>query len=147
MSASEGRAADTGLQMYIVTQFGFNAQAVIDFETELSTMGIELPIHVGMAGPTSLKQLLRYAMRCGINASMRMLVGKASAMSEHIKLTPVDELVPAFARHRLSHPDCRMIRAHFYALGGAERTARWLNAIRSGNFEIDNVHLRIEVAG
>ncbi len=140
-------AADTGLQMYIVTQFGFNAQAVIDFETELSTMGIELPIHVGMAGPTSLKQLLRYAMRCGVNASMRMFVGKASAISEHLKLTPVDELVPAFARHRLSHPDCRMIRAHFYALGGAERTARWLNAIRSGTFEIDNVRLRIEVAG
>ena len=100
-----------------------------------------------MAGLTSLKQLLRYAMRCGINASVRMLVGKASAMSEHFKLTPVDELVPAFARHRLSHPDCRMIRAHFYALGGAERTARWLNAIRSGNFEINNDYLRIELAG
>lgn len=140
-------AADTGLQMYIVTQFGFNAQAVIDWEAALSTMGIELPIHVGMAGPTSLKQLLRYALRCGINASMRMFVGKASAISEHLKLTPVDEMVPAFARHRLSHPDSRMIRAHFYALGGAERTARWLNAIRSGTFEIDNVHLRIEVAG
>lgn len=140
-------AADTGLQMYIVTQFSFNAQAVIDWETQLFTMGIELPIHVGMAGPTSLKQLLRYAMRCGINASMRMLVGKASAMSENIKLTPVDEMVPEFARHRLSHPDCRMMRAHFYAFGGAERTARWLNAIRSGTFEIDNVHLRIEVAG
>ena len=140
-------AADTGLMMYIVTQFGFNAQAVIDWEAALSTNGIELPIHVGMAGLTSLKQLLRYAMRCGINASVRMLVGKASAMSEHIKLTPVDELVPAFARHRLSHPDCQMIRAHFYALGGAERTARWMNAIRSGNFEIDNVHLKIEIAG
>ncbi len=32
-------AADTGLMMYIVTQFGFNAQAVIDWETALSTMG------------------------------------------------------------------------------------------------------------
>ena len=139
-------AADTGLMMYIVTQFGFNAQAVIDWETALSTNGIELPIHVGMAGLTSLKQLLRYAMRCGINASVRMLVGKASAMSEHIKLTPVDELVPAFARHRLSHPDCRMMRAHFYALGGAERTARWLNAIRSGSFEMNNDDLKIELA-
>ncbi len=140
-------AADTGLMMYIVTQFGFNAQAVIDWEAALATNGIELPIHVGMAGLTPLKQLLRYAMRCGIVSSMRMLVGKASAMSEHIKLTPVDELVPAFARHRLSHPDCRMIRAHFYAFGGAERTARWLNAIQSGNFEINNDYLRIELAG
>ncbi len=140
-------AADTGLMMYIVTQFGFNTQAVFDWEAALSTNGIELPIHVGMAGLTPLKQLLHYAIHCGITASMRMLVGKASAMSKHIKLTPVDELVPAFARHRLSHPDCRMIRAHFYAFGGAERTVRWLNAIRSGNFEIDNDYLRIELAG
>jgi len=78
---------------------------------------------------------------------MRMMVGKASAISEHLKLTPVNEMVPAFARHRLSHPDCRMFRAHFYALGGAERTARWLNAIRSGSFEIDDVRFRIDVAG
>lgn len=139
-------AADADLAMYIVTQFGFNAQSVIDWEAELSKNGIELPIHVGMAGKSPLKQLLRYAMRCGVTASMRMLVGKASAMSEHVKLTTVDELVLEFARYRLSYPTCRMVRAHFYAFGGAADTAHWLNAVRSGNFEISNDALRIVLA-
>jgi methylenetetrahydrofolate reductase (NADPH) len=129
-------AADTGLQMYFVTQFGFNAQAVFDWEAALAKDGIALPIHVGMAGQAPLKQLLRYAMRCGITASMRTLIAKVSAMSEQIKLATVEDLVVEFAKHRLSHPDCRMLRAHFYAFGGAERTARWLNAVTSGAFEL-----------
>lgn len=129
-------AADTGLQMYIVTQFGFNAQAVIDWEAALAKDGIALPIHVGMAGQAPLKQLLRYAMRCGITASMRTLIGKVSAMSDQVKLATVEELVVDFAKHRQSHADCRMLRAHFYAFGGAERTARWLNAVRTGAFNL-----------
>jgi methylenetetrahydrofolate reductase (NADPH) len=139
-------ATETDLTVYIVTQFGFNAQAVLDWEAMLSKNGVDLPIHVGMAGKAPMKQLLRYAMRCGITTSMRMLVGKVSAMSEDIKLTPVEELVLAFARHRLSHPDCKMVRAHFYAFGGIEHTGRWLHAVRSGNFEISDDNLSIEVS-
>jgi len=140
-------AADTGLQIYIVTQFGFNAQAFFDWEAVVRKNGVELPVHVGFAGQAPLKQLLRYAMRCGITASMRMLVGKASAMSQQIKLATADELALAFAKHRLSHPDCRMVRAHFYAFGGAERTGRWLQAIQSGRFEIAADKLIVEFDG
>ncbi len=62
----------------IVTQFGFDAEAVVNWESNLRQDGIELPIHVGMAGQAPLRQLLGCAMRCGVTASMRMLVGKAS---------------------------------------------------------------------
>lgn len=137
-------ASNTGLDMYIVTQFGFDAQAVIDWEAILRQDGIGLPIHVGMAGKAPLKQLLRYATRCGITASMRMLVGKASAMSKQINLATVDELVLAFASHRLSHPECGMVRAHFYAFGGADRTARWVNALRAGEFRISQDGKKVE---
>ena len=137
--------AETGLTMYIVTQFGFDAQAVIDWEATVSAAGIGLPIHVGMAGKAPLKQLLRYAMRCGVTTSMRMLLGKASAMSENINLATADELVLAFARHRLAHTNCRMARAHFFAFGGAEATARWINAIRSGQFKIRRDRLVMEI--
>ncbi len=136
-------AADTGLKMYIVTQFGFNANAAMDWDAITTADGIDLPVHVGMAGLAPLKELLRYALRCGISASMRMLVSKASAMSDQIKLTSIDELIPAFAAHLLSQPDSRIARAHFYAFGGAERTARWLNTVVSGQFEIDQNDLTI----
>ncbi len=38
-----------------------------------------------------------------------------------------------------------MVRAHFYAFGGAERTAGWLGALRDGNFEISNNGKNIEL--
>ena len=136
-------AADTGLKMYIVTQFGFNANAVADWETATTADGIDLPIHIGMAGLVPFKELLRYAMRCGISASMRMLLSKTSALSEQIRLTPMNELILAFASHRLSHPDSRVARAHFFAFGGAERTARWLKFVLSGQFDLDPDHRTI----
>jgi len=136
-------AADTGLKMYIVTQFGFNTTAVANWEAATTANGIDLPVHTGMAGLVPLKELVRYAVRCGIGASMRVLFSRTSALSEQIKLTSMDELILVFASHRLSHPDCRVARAHFFAFGGAERTARWLNSVLSGEFDIDLNHRTI----
>ena len=140
-------ASDTGLRMYVVTQFGFNPDAVTAWERATTSDGIELPIHVGMAGLAPLRQLLRYAIRCGVSESARVLLGKASAISKHVKLATVDELVVEFARHQLSNPDSRIVRAHFYAFGGVERTARWLKSVKSGQFRISPAHRIKFVAG
>ncbi len=139
-------AADTGLNVYILTQFGFNATAVADWETATTADAIDLPVHVGMAGSVPVKDLLRYAVLCGIGASMRMLVSKTSALAEQIKPRSMNELILAFAGHRLSHPDCRLARAHFFAFGGAERTVRWLNSVSSGQFDIDTDHRTITLS-
>jgi hypothetical protein len=37
-----------------------------------------------------------------------------------------------------------MVRAHFYAFGGAERTARWVNALRAGEFRISQDGKKVE---
>ncbi len=133
-------AADTGLRMYVVTQFGFNSGAVMTWEKTTTGDGVNLPIHVGMAGLVPIKELLRYAVRCGISSSMRMLLGRTSALSKPATLASIDQLILAFAGHRLSHPDTRMTRAHFFAFGGAERTAGWLKSVRAGQFDISPDH-------
>ena len=136
-------AANSGLQMYILTQFGFNANAVFDWEEATTTDAIDLPVHVGMAGSVPMKDLLRYAVLCGIGASMRMLLKTPGGLAEKIKLKSMDELILAFAGHRLAHPDCRFARVHFFAFGGAERTARWLKSVSAGQFDIDLDHRKI----
>ena len=98
--------------------------------------GIGLPIHVGMIGQASVKQLLRYAHRCGVVASTRMLVRGPRGMSAQVKTSIADELVLAFSNHRLLHQECAIVRPHFFAFGGAERTVRWLDTLRNGEFEI-----------
>jgi methylenetetrahydrofolate reductase (NADPH) len=138
-------AATTDLDIYVVTQFGFNATAVTNWVAAARESGVALPIHIGMAGIVPFKELLRYAMRCGVSASMRMLVARSSALHDTVKLAPVSELVLSFARYRLSNPDCGLDRAHFFAFGGAERTARWINAVLAGQFEIDSKQRTIEL--
>jgi len=130
-------AIETGLRPYIVTQFGFNPAAVIEWEASTRASGVDVPIRVGMAGLVPLKELLRYAIRCGISSSMRLLVSKTSALAEHAKLTSVDELVLTFAQHKLENPDTAMSRAHFFAFGGMAQTANWITRVRSGDFDID----------
>ena len=129
-------AAERDLSLYIVTQFGFHAEEVFAWEQRLLNDGVALPIHVGMAGKISVARLLRYAARCGVSASARFLASKANDMAQQLRSTLVDELVLAFAAHTHEHADCLIRRAHFYAFGGAERTVRWLNAIRAGEVRL-----------
>jgi methylenetetrahydrofolate reductase (NADPH) len=121
----------------LVTQFGFDPDAVTDWEKSTRAAGIELPIHVGMAGPASLKQLVKFAAMCGIGSSARMLATRTGAMANLLRTQAPDELITHLARHRAANPDSRVRRAHFFCFGGVLKTARWANAVLAGNFELN----------
>lgn len=119
-------------RMRFVTQFGFDAQAFIDWERETSERGIDLPIHVGVAGPASFRQLARFAVVCGVGASARMLTSRTAATANLLRTKAPDDLIVAFARHRAANPDSRIVCPHFFAFGGVAKSARWANAVREG---------------
>ena len=130
-------AKAANFKMRFVTQFGFDPDAVTAWEATTSAAGITLPIHVGMAGPASLRQLAKFAMMCGIGSSARMLMTRTGAMADLLRTQAPDELITHFARHRAANPGSRLTRAHFFAFGGVLKTARWVNAVVAGNFELD----------
>jgi methylenetetrahydrofolate reductase (NADPH) len=125
------------LPLYIATQFGFDNDAVPKWEAATTAAGIELPIHVGMAGPTSLKQLVKFAMLCGIGASARMLITRTGATANLLRQQTPDELITTIARHRATSPSSRVVKPHFFAFGGVLKTARWANAVASGRFVLN----------
>jgi methylenetetrahydrofolate reductase (NADPH) len=126
----------TGTKMHIVTQFGFNPEAVCAWERHLAEHGISLPVHVGIAGPTPLPKLIRYAMQCGIGASLGALMKNMSAMSNVARLaTAPDEMFIGLMR--ATHGATRLVAPHLYAFGGAMATSRWLRAVVDGTFELD----------
>jgi methylenetetrahydrofolate reductase (NADPH) len=131
-------AATAGFKIYFATQFGFEPQPFIDWEAETAAKGISLPIHVGMPGPASLRQLAKFAMLCGVGASMRMLTSRTSAMANLLSTQAPDEMVTALARHRAANPQSRFKKIHFFAFGGVAKTAKWANAVVSGRFVLNN---------
>ncbi len=59
-------AEATGLKVEIVTQFCFDPRAMLDYVARLRAFGLDHPVRIGLAGPTSLAALMRYASRCGV---------------------------------------------------------------------------------
>jgi methylenetetrahydrofolate reductase (NADPH) len=129
--------ARTGIKVHIVTQFGFNPNAVCAWDRRLTEAGITLPVHVGIAGPTPLPKLIKFALQCGVGASMHSLAKNMSAMANLARLaTTPDEMLLGLIRGRAEYSGSRLVQPHFYAFGGTIATASWLRAVADGSFTV-----------
>ncbi|MEO8062303.1 MAG: methylenetetrahydrofolate reductase [Pseudomonadota bacterium] len=138
LTRKQAFAEATGTRMHIATQFGFDARALGSWERNLAARGITLPIYAGVAGPTPLPRLLKYAMQCGVGASLRAVSGNALTIGRlpHL-VTRVDEMVLGVYAAKQAAPDSRIFAPHFFAFGGVLETARWLRAVTDGSFELN----------
>jgi methylenetetrahydrofolate reductase (NADPH) len=130
-------AKSSGLDLYFATQFGFDPEAFVRWEAHTTAEGITQPIHAGMPGPASMRQLMKFAMVCGIGASARMLTTRTSAMANLLRTQAPDDQLTFIARHRAANPGSRLVKPHFFAFGGVVKTARWANAVVAGRFALN----------
>jgi methylenetetrahydrofolate reductase (NADPH) len=139
-------AERTGTKMHIVTQFGFNPEAVCAWDRHLAEAGISLPVHVGIAGPTPLPKLIKFAMQCGIGASMGALAKGMSALGHAAGLaTSPDQMLIGLVRRCAAQSGTRLAQPHFYAFGGVMATARWMRGVIDGSFELKSNEERFVV--
>jgi methylenetetrahydrofolate reductase (NADPH) len=122
-----GIAAQQGLAAYIVTQFSFAPSRVVEYCTELATRLPQVPVYVGMAGPTDAGRLLRFAHRCGVSASLRALRAQGMGVVKLVTHTDPGVQLAALARYCLARKACNVVGAHFFSFGGALHTAQWMN--------------------
>jgi methylenetetrahydrofolate reductase (NADPH) len=138
LERKQALAERTGTAAYVVSQFGFDAAALADWDRELRSRGIDLPLHAGIAGPASLKSLARFAILCGIGASLRALLMSPAALKAMRSLVKtVDEIFPAVVRLHDGALARRLVQPHFFAFGGVMKTVEWLEAVRAGRFDLD----------
>ena len=131
-------AKETGLQMYITTQFIFESEPVIEWDKRLREEGNQLPIHIGIPGLATLKTLLNHARACGVGASMRVLTRQAANISKLMTTKMPDKLVRELAEYKATHPECGITKCHLYPLGGLKKSAAWMYAVQDGNFELND---------
>ena len=112
-------ARAVGLRVHIVSQFSFSPDAVVIWLKRLRACGIALPVKVGLAGPTSLTALMRYAKRCGVSASLRGLASGAGAGL--IGNVGPDAILAALD----AAPGIGEASPHYFSFGGVLQTARY----------------------
>ena len=115
-----------GMAPLIVTQFGFDPDAVLGWLAKLRMRGIAAPVRVGVPGPAGIKTLLRFAGRCGVGASASVMKKYGVSITNLLGSAGPDKLVDAF-NERLGEEHGR-VRLHFYPFGGLERTIAWVAA-------------------
>ncbi|MCC5984049.1 MAG: methylenetetrahydrofolate reductase [Rhodobacteraceae bacterium] len=118
-------ARDSGVPMAIVTQFAFEAAPIIAWTDRLRAEGIDLPVHIGVAGPAKLQTLIRFAVACGVGPSMKVLQKRAKDVTKLLLPFEPTELVRDLALHKATHPDFAVERVHFFPLGGIRTNADW----------------------
>jgi methylenetetrahydrofolate reductase (NADPH) len=127
-------AAETmGLAIEIVTQFCFDARAILDYVARLRAFGLENPVRIGLAGPTSIGSLLRYASRCGVRTSAQALARRAGLLRQMFALTAPDDLIRTLAEAAPAN-----VAMHFFSFGGVPATARWTRAVADGRVVLDS---------
>ena len=125
-------AEAAGLAVEIVTQFCFNARAILDFIARLRAFGFEHRVRVGLVGPTNLTSLMRYASRCGVRASAQGLARRAGLMRQVFAMATPDDLVRTLADTAPAG-----VVPHFFSFGGVPATGRWARAVADGRITLE----------
>lgn len=115
----------TDARIVLTTQFVFETTAVLRWAERLAQAGVDLPIHVGLAGPAKLQTLLKYALTCGVGASIGVLQKRARDVRRLLVPYEPDDLATELEAYKASHPASRIEQFHLFPLGGIEVAATW----------------------
>ncbi|KAE9631809.1 methylenetetrahydrofolate reductase [Parasedimentitalea maritima] len=120
----------TDAKMALATQFAFEADPIIEWADALSDAGIDIPIHIGIAGPAKLQTLIKFAIACGVGPSLKVLQKRAMDVTKLLLPYEPTDVITKLAAHKTANPDFNITNVHFFPLGGIKTNANW--AINNG---------------
>lgn len=117
-------------EMALATQFAFESGPIIEWAQSLKAAGIDIPIHIGIAGPAKLQTMIKFAIACGVGPSLRVLQRRAKDVTKLLLPFEPTEVISELAAHAAANPDTNIVKVHFFPLGGIKTNANW--AISNG---------------
>ena len=120
----------TDASMALATQFAFDAKPIIEWANSVKEAGVDIPIHIGIAGPAKLQTLIKFAIACGVGPSLKVLQKRAMDVSKLLLPYEPTDVVAELAAYKAENPDFNITNVHFFPLGGIKTNANW--AINNG---------------
>ena len=118
-------AGKAGLDVWLVSQFCFDPKPVIALAERMRALGVKAPFRVGVAGPAERTTLIKYALMCGVGASMRALKERQDlAMSVLTGETP-EALLTEVAVAQARNPALGIDSVHFFTFGALAKSAQF----------------------
>lgn len=115
----------TDAKMALATQFAFEAGPIIEWANSVKAAGVDIPIHIGIAGPAKLQTLIKFAIACGVGPSLKVLQKRAMDVSKLLLPYEPNDVLNELAAHKAANPDFNITHVHFFPLGGIKTNANW----------------------
>ena len=116
----------TDATMAITTQFCFDSETVINWANDIKNNGIDIPIHIGIAGPAKLQTLLKYSLECGVGASIKILQKRAMDLTKLLLPYKPTQILSELAEYKFDNPDFNVEKVHFFPLGGIKQVSKFV---------------------
>ena len=116
----------TEADMAITTQFCFDSKTVINWANDIKNKGVDIPIHIGIAGPAKLQTLLRYSIECGVGASIKILQKRALDLTKLLLPYKPTSIINELAEYKLINSDFNIEKVHFFPLGGIKQVSKFV---------------------
>ena len=113
----------TDANMAITTQFSFDASSVISWANNIKEAGIDIPVHIGIAGPAKLQTLLRYSIECGVGASIKIIQKRAMDLTKLLLPYKPTNIITELATYKADNPSFNIEKVHFFPLGGIKQVS------------------------
>ena len=131
-------AAESGLQLEIVTQFCFAPEPLVAWEQAMREAGNQLPIRVGLPGAASAGTLVRFGLRCGVGPSLTIMRKRAGSVLKLASARPQypEATAVGVARASVEDPGARFSAFHYFPFGAFATTAAWAESLRQDRFAL-----------
>ena len=118
----------TDINLALTTQFCFEANPVIEWADSLVKNGIDIPVHIGVAGPAKLQALIKFSIACGVGPSLRVLQKRAKDVKKLLLPFEPNDFLETLADHKKANPNFNITNVHFFPLGGIDVNASWIKS-------------------
>ncbi|MDH3249290.1 MAG: methylenetetrahydrofolate reductase [Acidimicrobiia bacterium] len=108
----------------VTTQMCFDVEAIRSWIVRIRSLGIDLPVVIGIPGVTELTKLIGISARIGVGTSLRFLSKNRSLATKLLRPYTPDELVDALAE-LADDPDLGVSGLHIYTFNQVETTLEW----------------------
>lgn len=115
---------------YMVSQLCFSADALVAWLRKVRAVGLQLPLHIGLAGPLQVRKLAQLSLRIGAGSSIRYLTKQHGFLGNLLRAGSYEpEKLLAQIDEELGSDDLGIERVHLYSFNQVDLIVEWQQRI------------------
>ncbi len=130
LKAKRDWGRSSGVHVDLISQFCFESAPILAWLKELEAHDLDIPVHIGLAGPASPATLAKFALRCGVGNSLRSVRDHIGRFGRLLMEDGPDDVLRGLWTG-FSIATTPIAGLHFFPFGGLSKTSRWLDEFDS----------------